>query len=109
MILSWTAQKNDCENNIKSINWLNQQLINRDLSTKQAKTSDSFESGQIAIKRATYLRTIGSQQTLLRNNWPNTRTSMSTGKSQRSKSEARGLELARGQEPTAEALMIQEV
>ena len=113
MIPFWTAQENDCENDIKNIIQSNQRLTNWDLLTERPRTSDLSESGRIATKQATNLRAVGSRQTLSRNDWPNTRTNTSTGRSQRSevwslrsRSGAKGLEPARSLEPTAEALKI---
>ena len=77
MIPFWTAQENDCKNNIKSINQPNQQSTKRlnqptnqtskrptesHWPIEQPRSSDSSENGRILTTQVTYLRAIGSQQ-----------------------------------------------
>ena len=65
MIPSWTAQENDCENNIESIIQLNQQLTNQDLPNEQSKTSKQPKTiNRLSNRgRATHPRAVKLQQT----------------------------------------------
>ena len=91
-------------NKVKN-NQSSNRLNDRPRTIKQPKA----EYGRIATKRATHLRAVGSRESLPRNNWLYAGTSTSTARDLRSGSGARSLKPTRGQEPTAEALKIQEV
>ena len=80
--------------------------------TKQLKSGNSSKNGWIVTKQATYLRVVGllpTDQTIGQTQARVTNTPFEVRVDQRSGPGARGLEPARGQKPTAEALKIQEV